>query len=66
MFATDIDLAFSKALGATIDLSGKHFGERTARYALIIDDNKIVDFASDEGDTGKLQNASIDTILTKV
>ncbi|WFD04470.1 peroxiredoxin type-2 [Malassezia obtusa] len=66
IFATDIDLAFSKGLGATIDLSAKHFGERTARYALIIDDNKIVDFASDEGDTGKLQNASIDTILTKV
>ena len=45
VFATDIDLAFSKGLGATIDLSAKHFGERTARYAVIIEDNKIVDFA---------------------
>ena len=66
IFVTDTDLAFSKQLGATIDLSFKHTGERTARYALIIDDLKVVDFASDEGDTGKLQNASIDTILTKV
>ena len=32
----------------------------------IIDDLKVVDFASDEGDTGKLQNASIDTILQKL
>ena len=66
VFATDAELAFSKALGATIDLSFKKMGERTARYALIIDDLKVVDFASDEGDTGALQNASIDTILTKV
>lgn len=66
VFATDVDLAFSKALGATIDLSFKDMGERTARYALIIDDLKVVDFASDEGDTGKLQNASIDTILQKL
>ena len=58
--------AFSTALGATIDLSFKDMGERTARYALIIDDLKVVDFASDEGDTGKLQNASIDTILQKL
>ena len=66
VFATDINAAFSKALGATIDLSFKDMGERTARYALIIDDLKVVDFASDEGDTGKLQNASIDTILQKL
>ena len=66
VFATDINAAFSKALGATIDLSFKDMGERTARYALIIDDLKVVDFASDEGDTGKLKNASIDTILQKL
>ena len=41
-------------------------GERTARYAIIIDDLKVVDFGSDEGDTGKLQNASVETILQKL
>lgn len=66
VFASDLNIAFSKALGATIDLSFKDMGERTARYALIIDDLKVVDFGSDEGDTGKLQNASVETILQKL
>ena len=41
-------------------------GVRSARYALIIDDLKVVDFAQDEGDTGAANNASIDTILKKL
>ena len=66
IFATDVDMAFSKDLHATLDLSQKRMGERTARYALIIDDLKIVDFAADKGDTGPAENASIDTILKKL
>lgn len=66
VFATDFDLEFSKAIDATLDLSFKKMGLRTARYALILDDLKVVDFAKDEGDTNPAVNSSIDTILTKV
>merc|ERR1712130_668051 len=64
--ATDVNLEFSKAIDATLDLSFKNMGVRSARYALIIDNLKVVDFAQDEGDTGAANNASIDTILKKL
>lgn len=45
VFASDINLEFSKAIDATADLSAMGFGVRTGRYALIVDDLKVVDFA---------------------
>jgi alkyl hydroperoxide reductase 1 len=40
---TDIDAAWSKELGLTVDLSGAGIGlgVRTKRYALILDDLKV-------------------------
>ena len=40
---TDLDSAWSKELGLTVDLSGAGIGlgVRTTRYALVLDDLKI-------------------------
>ena len=40
---TDIDTAWSKELGLTADLSGLGIGlgQRTTRYALVLDDLKV-------------------------
>lgn len=66
IFATDVDMAFSKAIGATLDLSFKDLGERTARYAMIVDDLKVASFGRDEGDTNEPVHSSIDAILKKL
>lgn len=48
-FATDLNLDFSKALDATLDMSSKGFGVRTGRYLLVADDLKITHFAAESG-----------------
>lgn len=47
IFASDVNLEFSKKLGLTLDLTKKGMGERTARYALVIHDDKITYIGSD-------------------
>uniref|UniRef100_A0A060T3Q3 Thioredoxin peroxidase n=1 Tax=Blastobotrys adeninivorans TaxID=409370 RepID=A0A060T3Q3_BLAAD len=41
IFASDGNASFSKAGGFDLDLTAKGMGERTARYALIVDHGKI-------------------------
>ncbi|KIP02753.1 hypothetical protein PHLGIDRAFT_95619 [Phlebiopsis gigantea 11061_1 CR5-6] len=50
---TDIDTAWSKALGLTADLSGAGIGlgQRTTRYALVLDDNKVTYLGVEEDPT---------------
>ncbi|WFD35766.1 peroxiredoxin type-2 [Malassezia cuniculi] len=63
IFANDTNTAFSKALGATVDLSARGMGERTARYATVIDDLKITYFGLD---SGELKNSSYEAVLSKL
>ncbi|KAF5093758.1 hypothetical protein DV451_005149 [Geotrichum candidum] len=41
IFASDGNAAFSEAVGLSVDLSSRGFGKRTARYAIIVDHNKV-------------------------
>ena len=63
VFASDVDAKFSQGLGATLDLSAKGMGTRTARYALIVDDLKVVDLSIDEGE---LSQSSAEAVLSKL
>lgn len=65
IFATDVNLDFSKAIGSVADLSAMGFGQRTGRYALIIDDLKVVDF-SPEPNPGAVQVSGADHVLAKL
>lgn len=61
-FATDVDTAFSRALGATLDMTKQHFGVRTGRYALIVDDLRITYFAQ-ESEANDLAVSDASTVL---
>lgn len=41
IFASDGNAAFSKSIGQSVDLAAVGFGERSARYAIIVDDGKV-------------------------
>ncbi|CAO1630348.1 unnamed protein product [Sympodiomycopsis kandeliae] len=64
-FASDVDLAFSKGLGATIDLSAKNFGVRPCRFALIADDLKITSF-SVENSPAEVEVSGADRVLSQL
>lgn len=42
IFASDANAAFSKSIGYSVDLTDKGFGVRTARYAIVVKDLKVV------------------------
>ena len=63
IFAQDKNVAFSKALGASLDLSERGMGERTARYAAIVDNLKITYFGRD---TTALEKSSYEAVLSKL
>ncbi|PWN50607.1 Redoxin-domain-containing protein [Violaceomyces palustris] len=65
IFATDLNLEFSKEIDALADLSAVGFGLRTGRYALIADDLKVVDFAV-ETSPGVADVSSAETVLGKL
>ncbi|ETS62125.1 hypothetical protein PaG_03686 [Moesziomyces aphidis] len=65
IFATDLGLEFSKGVGSTADLSAMGFGMRTGRYALIVDDLKVVDF-SPEPNPGAVETSSAEAVLSKL
>ena len=65
IFASDVAIEFSKAIGSTADLSAAGFGIRTGRYALIVDDLKVVDLAV-EPSPGAVDVSSADTVLSKL
>ncbi|KAK6340000.1 hypothetical protein TWF730_001776 [Orbilia blumenaviensis] len=58
IFASDGEAKFSKRLGWTL-------GERTARYALIIDNGKIV-YAENEEKPGEVTVSSAEAVLSKL
>ncbi|WFC96816.1 peroxiredoxin type-2 [Malassezia brasiliensis] len=62
-FAQDVNCEFSQAFKATLDLSSKGMGERTARYALIANDLKVEYFGIDQGEP---QQSSAATLLSKL
>ncbi|KAJ9479434.1 putative Peroxiredoxin AHP1 (putative) [Pseudozyma hubeiensis] len=65
IFATDLNLEFSKSIDATADLSAMGFGQRTGRYAIIVDDLKVVDFAA-EPNPGAVEVSGADHVLAKL
>lgn len=65
IFATDLGLEFSKGLGSIADLSAMGFGERTGRYALIVDDLKVVDFSA-ETSPGTVEVSGAEHVLSKL
>ncbi|KAI9212974.1 hypothetical protein DS838_002174 [Geotrichum bryndzae] len=42
IFVSDGNAAFSTSIGQALDLSKNGFGVRSARYAIIVDNNKVV------------------------
>lgn len=42
LWVSDGNAAFSKSVGLSLDLSAKGFGVRSGRYAIIVDDGKVV------------------------
>lgn len=65
IFATDLGLEFSKGVGSTADLSAMGFGERTGRYALIVDNLNVVDFSA-EPNPGAVEVSGADHVLSKL
>ncbi|KAF5353858.1 hypothetical protein D9756_006988 [Leucocoprinus leucothites] len=61
VYASDPNAQWSSALGLAKDLTAVGFGIRTQRYALILDDLKVVYIAT-EGGLG-LENSSAEKIL---
>lgn len=49
IFASDGNAAFSEAAGLSVDLSARGFGKRSARYAIIIDHNKVTYIQQEPG-----------------
>ncbi|CEH13749.1 thioredoxin-dependent peroxidase [Ceraceosorus bombacis] len=64
-FASDLNLEFSKALNATVDMTKAGFGVRGARYALIADDNVIKAFDSEES-PGNVGVSSAEAVFGKL
>lgn len=62
-FAQDVNCEFSKHFNATLDLSSKGMGVRTARYALLANDLKVEYFGIDEGEP---KQSSAETLLSKL
>jgi alkyl hydroperoxide reductase 1 len=58
LFLSDGGAAFSKSIGWTA-------GERTARYALVIDNGKIV-YAAKEDSPGEVSVSGADAVLAKL
>ncbi|EPQ27472.1 uncharacterized protein PFL1_05010 [Pseudozyma flocculosa PF-1] len=65
VFASDVNLEFSKGVGSTVDMSAAGFGVRTGRYALVADDLKVSYFAAEES-PGALDVSSAEAVLSKL
>ena len=55
---------FTEAMGLVMDGSGFGLGQRSQRYAAIIDDGVITDLAVEEA--GGIDVSSCDTVLSKL
>ncbi|PNY25158.1 peroxiredoxin pmp20 [Tolypocladium capitatum] len=58
IFASDAGASFSKSIGWTL-------GERTSRYAIVIDHGKVV-YASQEDDTKSISQSGAEAVLAKL
>lgn len=65
IFATDLGLEFSEGVGSIADLSSMGFGKRNGRYALVVDDLKVVYFAA-EPSPGAVEVSGADHVLAKL
>ncbi|ANB15015.1 Ahp1p [Sugiyamaella lignohabitans] len=64
IFASDGNAAFSKSIGQTLDLTDKGLGIRTSRYAIIVDDGKVVYNEQEPGADVSVSGA--DAVLAKL
>jgi alkyl hydroperoxide reductase 1 len=58
IFASDVELKFSKSIGWTL-------GERTARYAIVVDHGKVT-FAAKEAGPGSIEQSGAEAVLAKL
>jgi alkyl hydroperoxide reductase 1 len=61
---SDTDATFSKSIGWEKDLSGFGLGVRTARYAIVLDDLKVVYAEKEPG--GDVSVSSAEAVLAKL
>lgn len=64
IFASDGNSEFAKKIGYDLDLTSKGMGVRNARFAMVVDHNKIVT-SEKESDTG-VSVSSAENILSKL
>ncbi|GAB1522938.1 peroxiredoxin type-2 [Rhizoctonia solani] len=65
LFVTDTYAQWSKKLGLSVDLTGHGLGERTGRYALILDDLKVTKLFV-EPNPGAVSNTGAEHILAEL
>ncbi|QRW21091.1 redoxin domain-containing protein [Rhizoctonia solani] len=65
LFVTDTYAEWSKKLGLSVDLTGHGLGERTGRYALILDDLKVTKLFV-EPNPGAVSNTGAEHILAEL
>lgn len=61
---SDGDLAFVNKTGLELDLTGRGLGKRANRFAMIVDDGKVIDLAVEE--PGAFDVSSAETVLGKL
>ena len=64
LLLSDGNGAFAKALGLTLDLSGFGMGERSKRYAMIVDDGTVQHLGVEPG--GEVTVSSAEAVLEKL
>lgn len=64
-FAQEADLAFSKALNATVDATKNGLGIRGGRYVVVADDLKVASF-DNETSPGEVTVSSAESVLGKL
>ncbi|EUC67727.1 alkyl hydroperoxide reductase/thiol specific antioxidant/Mal allergen protein, putative [Rhizoctonia solani AG-3 Rhs1AP] len=65
LFLTDTYAEWSKKLGLSVDLTSHGLGERTSRYLLVLEDNKVKHVAV-EPNPGAVSNTGAEHALAAV
>ncbi|KAK0550581.1 peroxiredoxin type-2 [Tilletia horrida] len=64
LFVADPNLALAKPLGATLDLSAHDLGQRTSRFAAIVDDLKVTYFEIEQ--SKGITVSGVDAVLARL
>lgn len=64
IFASDPNAAFSQSIGRFLDLAKIGFGTRTARYAVVVDNNKVTYIDQEPG--AEVTVSGVDAVLASL